>query len=578
MKRLQGSSIYVFAGAVVLAVMTLCTPALALTAAIATTTAVPVAPVPNPCARFTAGSVIQQPPALFSSNGVLNVRFSYQQTIDTAGRTLYCFMTPSGLENPTLHVNPGDTLNITVTNNTPPSPVTEPFNPPNCGDAAMTGSSMNIHYHGTNTSPACHGDNVTKTLINSHTATNPGTFQYSLQFPTNEPPGLYWYHPHVHGLAEPAVYGGAAGALVVDGIQNLQPVVAGMRQRVLVVRDQLTLQGLPQSVPQVPGPVEIPNHDLSVNFVPGDATTDLNTGVTSFTPAVMPMMPGESQLWRVCNCTSDTILDLQLLFDGVPQAFQIVGIDGVPVNSQDGTAPGSLIPVTHYRVPTAGRVEIIAAAPPPTVRVAQLVTQYIDTGPVGDQDPLRPLFNIKLVGNDASATADDRVGPYSGLAAPSPLFSGIASQPLSATRRLYFSEAADGSAFFITVQGQTPITFDNNHPPSIITTQGAIEKWIVQNTATENHEFHFHQIHFKVLSQDNFEVNGTQQSAPMLGQFADMIELPYWSGNAGTPYPDVQLLMDFRGAVVGDFVYHCHILGHEDLGMMAIIRVLPQSN
>jgi FtsP/CotA-like multicopper oxidase with cupredoxin domain len=34
--------------------------------------------------------------------------------------------------------------------------------------------------------------------------------------------------------------------------------------------------------------------------------------------------------------------------------------------------------------------------------------------------------------------------------------------------------------------------------------------------------------------------------------------------------------MDFRGDVVGDFVYHCHILGHEDAGMMAIIRVLPR--
>jgi hypothetical protein len=62
----------------------------------------PVAPVPNPCARFTAGSVVQQPPALFSKNGVLNVEFSYQTTTDSIGRQLFCFMTPDGLENPTL--------------------------------------------------------------------------------------------------------------------------------------------------------------------------------------------------------------------------------------------------------------------------------------------------------------------------------------------------------------------------------------------------------------------------------------------------------------------------------------------
>src|SRR5882757_4266092 len=75
----------------------------------------PVAPVRNPCPRFKAGSVVQQPPALSSSDGVLNVRFSYQQTTDSVGRLLHCFMTEDGLESPTLHVNPGDTLNITVT-------------------------------------------------------------------------------------------------------------------------------------------------------------------------------------------------------------------------------------------------------------------------------------------------------------------------------------------------------------------------------------------------------------------------------------------------------------------------------
>src|SRR5215469_17053796 len=98
-----------------------------------------VPPVANPCTRFAAGSVVQNPPALFSQNGVLNVQFSYQSVTDSVGRQLFCFMTPAGLENPTLHVKPGDTLNITVTNNTPFSEVgdndtDETFNPPNCGD------------------------------------------------------------------------------------------------------------------------------------------------------------------------------------------------------------------------------------------------------------------------------------------------------------------------------------------------------------------------------------------------------------------------------------------------------------
>src|SRR3979490_2222167 len=229
----------VLVGVSILVMAPLC--ALPQSATAADSDPMPVAPVPNPCPRFKAGSVVQQPPALSSSNGVLNVRFSYQQTTDSVGRLLHCFMTEEGLESPTLHANPGDTLNITVTNNTPASPLGEFLNPPNCGDTtveatppfngiASVGSSVNIHYHGTNVTPGCHGDNVTRTLINSGS-----TFQYSFRFPVDAPPGLFWYHPHVHGLTERDVLGGASGALVVDGIQNVQPAVSGLRPRILVL-------------------------------------------------------------------------------------------------------------------------------------------------------------------------------------------------------------------------------------------------------------------------------------------------------------------------------------------------------
>jgi len=138
--------------------------------------------------------------------------------------------------------------------------------------------------------------------------------------------------------------------------------------------------------------------------------------------------------------------------------------------------------------------------------------------------------------------------------------------------------------------------FDSNNPPAFITTQGTVEKWIVENHARENHELHQHQIHFKVLSQNNFEVNGSQQAPGINGQFLDMVEVPFCGGdppagggvnppacltaNGGgkpLPYPNVTALMDFRGPDIGDFVFHCHILGHEDRGMMAIERVVCPS-
>jgi FtsP/CotA-like multicopper oxidase with cupredoxin domain len=457
----------------------------------------------------------------------------------------------------------------------------------------MTGGSMNIHYHGTNTSPACHEDNVVKTLINSG-----HTFQYSVHFPTNEPPGLYWYHPHVHGLAELAVQGGGEGALVVDGISNVQPAVAGLRDRIIVIRDQ------PLKVPvtQSPGGTEggIPQNDLTVNYVPLDTTVHVPPPpaltVTTYTPAVIQMENGERQFWRVCNCTSDAPLDLQVRFDGKVQIIQLVGIDAVPVDSQDDTESGQLIPVTHFRIPPAGRVEFLVDAPPSTVKLAQLVAQLINSGPLGDDLPTRPLLTIRTVAEDQNEPgADDRVAPFTGLNTSLKRFGGIMSVTPSVTRTVYFDELEDGTAFFINASGcvtaagvQCAIQpypldtkFDNNHAPAIITTQGSVEKWIVQNRARENHELHQHQIHFKVLSQDNFETNGSEPAPGIDGQFLDMIEVPFCNApGPGCPapfhWPQVQLLMDFRGPDIGDFVFHCHILGHEDRGMMAIERVIPK--
>jgi len=130
-------------------------------------------------------------------------------------------------------------------------------------------------------------------------------------------------------------------------------------------------------------------------------------------------------------------------------------------------------------------------------------------------------------------------------------------------RTLYFSEAS--FMYFITVDGQDPVAFNPDNPPAITTTQGSVEEWTIQNRAPEVHDFHIHQIHFLLTAVNGVPIPKKKQ------QFYDTYQVPYWIG--GGDYPSITVLMDFRGATVGDFVYHCHILKHEDGGMMAIIRV-----
>src|ERR1700761_76072 len=76
----------------------------------------------DPCPRPAPGGIVAPPPELFSRNGVLNVVFNYFTSVDAQGRTLFCFTTAGGAQGPTLHVMPGDTLNVTVTNQVPAQP------------------------------------------------------------------------------------------------------------------------------------------------------------------------------------------------------------------------------------------------------------------------------------------------------------------------------------------------------------------------------------------------------------------------------------------------------------------------
>ena len=138
----------------------------------------------GPCPRPAAGS---RPLNRRTSTAVTAcfVSFNYYTTVDTVGRTLFCFETSDGLESPTLHLRPGDTLNLLVTNLNPKPPPGSPTEVVSntsdaCGDVTMTITSLNVHFHGTNTSPTCHADEVIHTLINSGEP-----FNYSVQFPTS---------------------------------------------------------------------------------------------------------------------------------------------------------------------------------------------------------------------------------------------------------------------------------------------------------------------------------------------------------------------------------------------------------
>jgi len=202
--------------------------------------------------------------------------------------------------------------------------------------------------------------------------------------------------------------------------------------------------------------------------------------------------------------------------------------------------------------------------PGPEVQKAVFLTKYVNTGSDGDSDPARPLARLAV---NAAQTDSQMTMPAFQRMTGRQRFEGLTEAPLTSRRKLYFSEDDSTDSFFVMVEGQQPKLFNPNDPPAIVTHQGAVEEWTIQNRAKENHEFHIHQIHFLLMAENGRPV------PPPRRQFLDTVDIPAWSGVG--PYPSVTVRMDFRGPDIGDFVYHCHILEHEDGGMMAIIRVLP---
>jgi FtsP/CotA-like multicopper oxidase with cupredoxin domain len=527
-----------------------------------------VDPADQVCPRFAAGSATTAPPELKSANGVLEVTFKFLTATDAQGLPRYCFITDSGLQSPTLRVSPGDLLTIHFQNALPAATAASDNMAGmkmNLASAATTSTSIacngimtavatNIHFHGTNTAPVCGQDEVVHTLI------QPGqSFDYNVQIPANEPPGLYWYHPHPHGFSEGQVQGGATGALIVEGLQNVDPALAGLTERTFVIRDQV----LPASEAN---DANIPAWDLSINYVP--------VTYPNYTPAVIQTNPTQQELWRVVNSAADTILNLEYIVNGTPQPMQVVAIDGYPITS--GSSGQTSENETSILMPPGARAEIVVTTPKAGDQ-AQLVTANWDTGPNGDFDPTRTIANImSLAGIEApSANSSAALMPSHVVRTKVTRFAALAAAVPVAQRNLYFSEVLEDPTdpnsptnFFITEEGQKAELFDMTSPPNIVVHSGTVEDWVIQNTALEDHIFHIHQIHFQVL-----EINGQPVSDPAI---RDTQDLPYWSGSG--PYPSVKLRMDFRDPnIVGTFVYHCHILQHEDAGMMGAIQVLPSS-
>jgi L-ascorbate oxidase len=594
-----------------------------------------------------------------------------------------------------LHLNPGDTLRIRLVNRLPMVTDSEHAGEP--GMEYLKQNPTNLHTHGlivsTHTPDAVdptYGDNVFVLTFNSANgqASVPAHMgssvrydytDYSILIPADHPPGLYWFHPHAHGLSLNQVSRGMAGIITIGNpgdyvctLPGCGSIVGNVGVRDLILKDMQVLPDATVLDQQVsafcqPAAPPAPGTSLGAGSCPGldqaaNGFGNYTGGRWYFTingipyPDVSITKPG-GEIWRIANLSGSVTYELQLWnpVQQRPMVMQVLSVDGVSVDAPAGTSqhqleeiagrklqpvactgmvsanpadPSGNVPLctTRLHMMPSSRIEVwvtyrdasgAVVSPPPGAR-AVFRTVGFDTGPAGDNWPAIDLASVEFrnPGTLAGALSALHVkGFAAALKKPVALAADLRAAnaavgtdptclplPPGHMRRIFLNVPAGmpdafGMGYEEVDAGGNPVPgtfqdvapFDASRPtvcvPLAPGNAPATERWQLVNLAREDHNFHIHQTHFRILS--SAEVAGTAVPGTLLGDGVMVDNVPLlhadgtcntvqdWRNGACTAHPTV---VEIPFTVAGDFVYHCHILEHEDGGMMARIRVRPSPN
>lgn len=382
------------------------------------------------------------------------------------------------------------------------------------------GEPTNLHMHGFHVSPMKNSDNVFVEIGDGE------TFTYVYRLDENHPSGPFWYHPHHHGMAADQVFAGLYGAVVVKDSEPIHSVT----ERVFVLSDiALTSNGTPASPGMMARMMGREGNTLLVNGQPANVAN----------PPVYQGKTTSRERWRIVNASTSRYMSLAV--SGA--TAHMLGMDAGRYSP-----PKQLTSVT---LAPGNRVDLLVDIANKTASLTYTSVAHEDSMGMGNAQTFDnfPLLSVVPTGEALIGLAD--------LPTQIP---GVDLRKLAASTKRTFTLAmpAMGSGMMGNMNGDFTINgvaFDH-HAVNTTTTIGAIEEWTIINTSTMAHPFHLHVWPMQVLSEGATRVTGIE--------YQDVVNVPARSQSV------VRVHFD---AHPGKAVYHCHILDHEDLGMMAIIEV-----
>lgn len=338
--------------------------------------------------------------------------------------------------------------------------------------------------------------------------------------------GTYWYHPHAHGVTAEQVYRGLAGAFIVRPRVDTLPVT--VREQVLMVTDlRLASDG------------SIPANTMMDSMNGREGQYVLVNGAMQ---PRLDMQPGETQRWKLFNASNARYLRIAL--DGT--TFVQIGTDGgllatpAPLASEMLLAPSERAEIWVRATVLANSEIALRALAYDRGAMGATASSVSLTLATVRVSPDSPLAEIGLPGQLRE------IESFAKTAATSQI-----------TRRLVLSENGNmGMAGSLLINGKS---FDPGRVDTSVRV-GTIERWDVENTSTMDHPFHVHGTQFQVVSRSR---GGVVTPASFLS-WKDTVNVP--------PGSSVSFLI--RQNEVGKRMYHCHILEHEDAGMMGVLEAL----
>lgn len=445
-----------------------------------------------------------------SEDGRLKIALEARSDIiQVAGKSANLFSYNSQIPGPRIEAKPGDTLQIEFKNSLP--------------------ESTNLHYHGLHISPTGNADNIFLEIPSGE------SFLYEFTIPKNHPSGTFWYHPHLHGSTAKQLFAGLAGLLIIRGELDQIPEIQAAQEEFLVLQDfalsqtgeRLPLSHMAQMLGREGNVITINGQKNSQFSIPSGGLLRLR--IANASPARFYRLKLENHPFYLI-ATEDGALEKpvqleELLLTPGERAEVLIQGNQNPGNYQLLNLPynrGGMGMMGGGMMRSGGRMGGMMGNP-------------------NNSNTTETLATFTYQGNGKNIALPKTLIPIQKL-------------PNSEkVQRITLQHGmVPGQGMVFAMNGKT---FDHHRIDTHVKLN-TIEDWEIVNGDMMDHPFHLHTNHFQVI-----ERNG--EPAPYLA-WKDTVLVPF----GGT----VRLRVRFAD-FAGKSVYHCHILDHEDLGMMGTVEI-----